>query len=263
MAEPIKKMCPHCASTMFAAEITRGCVVEMYSDVAEGTPNHKVLKESNGNYEIEIVKCVRCKHELKEEDLVVGVPCKECGKVVAPSDINEDGLCDVCSAVKQRTELATASREDLIRMLLDAEKKANPVAAQVAKQVEKAEEVAQATTAPVDSTDDTATETVADDGQAAAGTTEKKPRRRATRKKDDAEATTEATEETVAEVEEAPAEQPVPQGQDEAVADIAGQQEAPFPDVELPQEEQQTQQVATPAPDNGGFQMFPDDEDRF
>ena len=38
-------------------------------------------------------------------------------------DINTDGICNVCEAVKQRTELANASREDLIKMLLDAEKK--------------------------------------------------------------------------------------------------------------------------------------------
>lgn len=258
MAEPIKKMCPHCASTMFAAEITRGCVVEMYDGVEEGQQNHKILKESNGSYQLEIVKCVRCKHELKENELVTGVPCKECGKVVAPVDINEDGMCSVCAAVKQRSELANASREDLIRMLLNAEKMANPVAAQVAKQVEKAEEV---TPAPVTTDANDVAETPVEDNQDATATTdEKKPKRRATRKKsdDDVQAPTEPTVET-----EVSAEEPV--AQENPVADIANQQEAPFPNIELPKEEQQTQTAqATPAPvDNGGFQMFPDDEDRF
>ena len=119
------KLCPHCGGKMFAAKIIRGCIVEATED-----GDFKVLKENTERHDIEVLKCGRCKNDLTNNDLVSGVTCKECGKVVNPNDINEAGVCTVCQAQKARSELANASREDLIRMLLDAERKAKMVVEQ-------------------------------------------------------------------------------------------------------------------------------------
>ena len=69
MAE--SKLCPHCGGKMFAAALTKPCIVEVYDD--KDNP-FKILKEVDKNAEIEIVKCARCKAELTEADLVMGIP---------------------------------------------------------------------------------------------------------------------------------------------------------------------------------------------
>lgn len=208
MAE--NKVCPHCGGQMFMAKIIRACVVEVHTDTNE---TYKILKESKDSFDIEILKCARCKTSITEEDLVASVKCKECGRLVGPMDINENGICHVCDAIKQRTEIANASREDLIKMLLDAEKKANPVAAKMEQQIIKADDTIPA---PVAVTTEDTSESEDE---------EKKPKRRARKKKDD-----EAIEETVEEIQPV---EPVMESTDvtEAVNDIANQQEAPFPDI--------------------------------
>lgn len=219
MAE--NKMCPHCGSQMFMATITRGCLVETTTDPENP---YKILREGKDKYDIEIVKCARCKEDIKKEDLVEGVKCKECGRIVGPMDINSDGICHVCTAIHERSELANASREDLIQMLLNAEKKANPVAARMEKQMEKAEEANAAMNPPAD----TVLEEV---------TTKEKPKTKTGRGKSNKkkkDAASEATETPVEEVvEETVQENPVvEESVAEAVNDIANQQEAPFPEVD-------------------------------
>ena len=135
------KVCPHCGSKMFVGTITRGCAIESIID-ENGEASFNVVKESSGDkYELELLKCCRCREEITKDDLVEGVVCKECGKIVGPDEVDENGVCEVCSAIKQRTELANASKEDIIRMLLEAEKKANSVTSKVEKQLKKAEEI--------------------------------------------------------------------------------------------------------------------------
>lgn len=135
------KVCPHCGSKMFVGTITRGCAIESIID-ENGDASFNVVKESSGDkYELEVLKCCRCREEITKDDLVEGVVCKECGKIVGPDEVDENGVCEVCSAMKQRTELANASKEDIIRMLLEAEKKANSVTSKVEKQLKKAEEI--------------------------------------------------------------------------------------------------------------------------
>ena len=197
MAE--NKMCPHCGGQMFMAKITKPCVVEV---ITESNEPYKVLKESHEKFDIELLKCARCKADVTEESLIVGVKCKECGRIVGPMDIDEHGTCNVCTAIRQRTELANASKEDLIKMLLDAEKKANPVSAKIEKQIEKAENVAVETEQP--------------------DNTEKKAKNKPTRKKKEDKV---SSEETVQEATKA-----------EEIDNLANQQDAPFPDMNLPEE---------------------------
>lgn len=268
MAE--KKMCPHCGGQMFMAKIIRAGLVE-----TTATPDdpYKVLKESKDQFDVEIVGCARCKTNITETDLVEGVKCSVCGKIVAPTEINAEGVCNVCDAVKQREELANASREDLIKMLLAAEKKANPVTAKIEKQMEKADAA------------DSSNTSVDED------TTEKKKTRSKSRKRKDNEDSateqttdvtepvveeitetqepdvTEATENTVEAVEETVT------VAEEVVNDIANQQEAPFPDVEINTVEEVVQEsvpveydeptIIEEQPVGAGFQMFDDNEEAF
>jgi len=226
MAE--KRMCPHCGSQMFMVKTIRAGLAEFTTDPNESC---RILKESKDKFDIEIVGCARCKANVAEADLVTGVKCKECGRIVGPMDINADGICNVCEAVKQRSELANASREDLIKMLLDAEKKTNPVVAKMEKQIEKAESVTSApTSAKVEATDETVTEETAEEVPAETVAEEGKPKRRSTRRKktdDDLKEKEESTEETSVE----DAEKSEETDTANAVDDIANQQEAPFPDL--------------------------------
>lgn len=241
------KLCPKCGSKMFIASFVKGCVVEVSEE--NGINTYKILKESNNPPSFDIIKCARCKEEISEEDLVIGVACKKCGRVVNATDLNSDGVCNVCEAQEKRSELANASREDLIRMLLEAEK---GTTTQAVKHAEKAIETAEEAVIPsvdtnIQETEEVPTETV----------TEEKPRRRRRKKKDD-ESTEESPEEEVV-TENQQAEQT------EAVTDIASQQEAPFPDVQgdifdamqLPVTEE------SPASNNQPFDMFSDDDEQF
>ncbi len=260
------KLCPHCGGKMFMATITRACVVEVTEDE---TP-YKILKEGKDKFDIAILKCARCRQDVKEEDLVAAIKCKECGRLVTPADVDENGVCDVCNAMHQRTELANASKEDLVKMLLEAEKRSNPVAAKMAgKQVtvsitDKTEDGIPTgiTLTPVEETEVEETEV-----EKPAEGSAKKPR---TRRRRTEEATVETTEETPAEVvEETPVEE------SSAVDDLANQQEAPFPDMNLPEEMTDTpQEEQTPAQESAPaavqeesasteFQMFDDGEDAF
>ena len=247
------KVCPHCGSSMFAAKIIRGCIVESNED---GT--FKIMKESTNKYDIEIIKCGRCKKDITEDDLVTGVTCKECGKVVNPSEIGEDGICDICKAKKERSELANASTEDLIRMLLKAEKMAKSVSVPTQESVQE----------------DTKEDTESNNTEEESSEPEKKTRRRKVKKNQETENTTDESQpESVskdAPVEEKTSEENAEQKETaKAVNDIANQQEAPFPDIPMESESEQPLPAMNPPETSGqteesfgvsDFEMFKTDE---
>lgn len=233
MAE--NKMCPHCGGKMFGATITRGCVVEV-STSEQGEDTYKVLKEVKDKFDIKILKCARCKNDVTDEDLVTSVVCKECGKVVSPLDINQDGMCNICAAIKERSEIANASREELIKMLLEAEKKSNSVASKMDKKIKEAEEINEPTPVPNNSDPiSEETDTNAPKEQPAEEVPEKKTKRRTVKRtKTTKEETTEEVQEQTEPESEAVESAPVPE---EAINEIANQQEAPFPEVNTGEEE--------------------------
>lgn len=199
------KLCPHCGGKMFAAKITRGCIVESDEN------GFKLLKENTDKFDIEVVKCGRCRKEITNNDLVTGVNCKTCGRPVNPSELDENGVCSVCNAQKERSELANASREDLIRMLLEVERKVKvPSMPEVVDVVE--EKSAKEISEPV-------SDLVPDVPK------EKKTKRSVSRKKNDDVASQDKQE-------DAPKEPQTVPTSDESF--IANQQEAPFPDLGLP-----------------------------
>lgn len=221
--QPLNKICPHCGSTMFMATITRGGIVKVTAVPGDEKGNNiEIMKEIPDKHDVAVVKCARCRNDITLEDLTTGIKCKSCGTDTPPDDIDENGNCGVCAALAQRTELQTASKEDLIRMLIEAERKMNPVNAQIEKKQQLAE-----------NTINTNTDTAPDDTQEEQVESEEKPQRK-TRKRKNAKATAEENtiEEEAAEPdsEEAPEQQEDPAQQQEDVDTIANQQEAPFPD---------------------------------
>lgn len=238
MAE--NKVCPHCGGKMFAASITRGCIVEVNSD-----DTYNILRESKDKYEVEIIKCARCHADITIKDLTVGVQCTKCGRTVNANDVDENGVCSVCNAYEAEPELANASKEDIVKMLLELRKNSAPMTASIEKQNEKAEEIAakiQTSTQSTSDVDDDNGETETSVEGESTDTETEKPKRKRRRKatsadnadesidaddtnKNDDSTDTEGTttNEVAIETNETV----------EAVNDIANQQEAPFPDISL------------------------------
>ena len=224
-----KKMCPHCGGTMFMGAITRACIVEVFAPDKEGEEeSFNVSKETKDKYSIEVVKCIRCKRDVSKDELITGAVCKECGRPVAPDDLNKDGICSVCESKKTRWELANASQDDLIRMLLEAEKRSSSVSEKISKKVEQAEAVNNS--ANDDTTGDAAVDTKAEESTGK----ETKKRAKAPRgRKKNTDETTEGNE-SKSETEDKPIDDNKSEKQSEdikeAVDNLANSQEAPFPD---------------------------------
>ena len=224
-----KKMCPHCGGTMFMGAITRACIVEVFAPDKEGEEeSFNVSKETKDKYSIEVVKCIRCKRDVSKDELITGVVCKECGRPVTPDDLNKDGICSVCEAKKTRSELANASQDDLIRMLLEAEKRSSSVSEKISKKVEQAEAVNNS--ANDDTTGDADVDTKAEESTGK----ETKKRAKAPRgRKKNTDETAEGNE-SKSETEDKPTDDNKSEKQSEdikeAVDNLANSQEAPFPD---------------------------------
>ena len=231
-----KKMCPHCGGTMFMGAITRACIVEVFAPDKEGEEeSFNVSKETKDKYSIEVVKCIRCKRDVSKDELITGVVCKECGRPVAPDDLNKDGICSVCEAKKTRSELANASQDDLIRMLLEAEKRSSSVSEKISKKVEQAEAVNNS--ANDDTTGDAVVDTKAEEiTKKAEESTGKETKKRAKAPRGRKKNTDETTEgnESKSETEDKPTDDNKSEKQSEdikeAVYNLANSQEAPFPD---------------------------------
>ena len=276
-----KKMCPHCGGTMFMGAITRACIVEVFAPDKEGEEeSFNVSKETKDKYSIEVVKCIRCKRDVSKDELIAGVVCKECGRAVAPDDLNKDGICSVCEAKKTRSELANASQDDLIRMLLEAEKRSSSVSEKISKKVEQAEAVNNSVND--DTTDDAAVDTKAEESTGK----ETKKRAKAPRgRKKNTDETVEGNE-SKPETENKPADdKSEKQSEDvkEAVDDLANSQEAPFPDFpgmnapteSEPEAAEDSSKESEPVQENNNsedeesvnaqepFQMFDENEEPF
>ena len=276
-----KKMCPHCGGTMFMGAITRACIVEVFAPDKEGEEeSFNVSKETKDKYSIEVVKCIRCKRDVSKDELITGVVCKECGRPVAPDDLNKDGICSVCEAKKTRSELANASQDDLIRMLLEAEKRSSSVSEKISKKVEQAEAVNNSVND--DTTDDAAVDTKAEESTGK----ETKKRAKAPRgRKKNTDETAEGNE-NKPDTEDKPADdKSEKQSEDmkEAVDDLANSQEAPFPDFpgmnapteSEPQAAEDSSKESEPVQGNNNsedeesvnaqepFQMFDENEEPF
>lgn len=128
------KRCPKCGSDTIMAKVIYGATVQSLED---GT--FKIIQQGK-KFEVEPVQCMHCKSLFTNgmNDLVEMQVCKTCGK---PSlDIDENGECDICRTMKTRPELANMSTNDLIRMVLQLEKKASEMPQVVQLAINKTEE---------------------------------------------------------------------------------------------------------------------------
>lgn len=113
----MSKKCPHCGGTTFKAVIRRAGAINLEKD---GTAS--IIKELT-KFSYEVIECLTCKKGVRNDMLVDKTPCAKCGTLTESKDLNEKGLCPVCQALELHPELAKASQQDLIKMLLDVEKK--------------------------------------------------------------------------------------------------------------------------------------------
>ena len=115
------KRCSKCGSDTIMAKVIYGATVQSLED---GT--FKIIQQGK-KFEVEPVQCMKCKTLFDNgiNDLVEMHTCKVCGK---PSlDIDENGECDICRTMKIRPELANMTTDDLIRMVLQLEKKSTDI----------------------------------------------------------------------------------------------------------------------------------------
>lgn len=125
-----KLCCPHCGANTFIGTVTRGCIISYVDD--NETPSVKELADLGE--ELNIYKCASCKKELKQEELVAGVKCSECGDIVLKDDINENGLCPACALIHDTNK----SPAELLRELLKQRADSSPVKSKMDKKQEKA-----------------------------------------------------------------------------------------------------------------------------
>lgn len=276
MADMQKRICPHCGGTQFMAYIKRGGIVETNGLDKNGIPLFKIIKEgAKDNFEIEIVKCAKCQTDLTQADLVESGKCKKCGRMVNPTDLNETGVCPVCAVLETNPEINDMSVDDLkfmvAKMMMQNSSVKQDISAKEAKAKMVEDKIAAATQEGtpkeevVPAAEDTSTpakeksgEDVLNDvlngGKEADPVTEDaKPKRRKMKKGTGSNKDTENASETPQEVTEN-------QTNDaQAQEEIAGSQDAPFPDINdgmmnQPQEEQ-------PIGAGGGFKMFDESEE--
>ena len=214
----VKKMCPYCGGTKFQAVIMHPAIIEVDEDGNASIINEMVDKVAG----YEIGKCQDCKREVTDEQLIVGVKCSKCGEIVPSSELNEDGLCMVCAAEKDRPDLATMSHRDIIKRLLELEKEKGMVSFE-----KKNADIVKA-----------ATEDTAPEEHPVQQTEEAKPtkKRAVKKKKDEQPQTEEAPQET--QNTDIPTEQ-VPADMMDILGDMDAQQpdepqNAPFPEVAPP-----------------------------
>lgn len=275
------KVCPKCGSKTLMAVVRRGGIVESKGIDENGNPIFELVRENTNKFDLEIIGCASCKTKLTTADLIGGVVCKHCGKMVAPDDLDESGNCSTCSMLIKNPELENASQEDLLRLLAQAYRGMNPLSTSIDKKIEMGE--AMETEAAQANSPAPQTHTAADDilsGNVPQDVQEKKTRRRAVRKKssDSTTGAEESSENLVQNGQEAT--QDAPEEKPEEVPAIetnvaeealAGAQEAPFPEVPqeyqaptIPGGEGEPEPAPQPEPQStGGFQMFDAEEDEF
>lgn len=272
MSEVTKKICPHCGGTQFMAYVKRGCIVESEGINEDDSPKFKLVKEgAKENYELEILKCAKCQHNVTEADLIAGSKCKKCGKPVNPNDLNEEGLCPVCSMLATNPAIANMSADDLRFMLAKVLQQSNSVKKDIDAKTEKAEQVeakAKEVTEQKASVDaaDTSGDNVLNDilgGEAAPA--EQQPEEKPKRKRRAVKKSTETVAPESETASEKADEEKTDEPEESAEETLSENQDAPFPDVtdgmmNVPEEQAAPQAAAAPTT-GGGFQMFDDEED--
>ena len=134
-----KLMCPHCGNTRLFGMVKTSAEFEIERENGEDKTNELKVSSNPNNRTYEIMFCGKCKAPLTYEELTEGFICKECG--TASPEVNEEGLCLLCQAKKDRKELFSLTKEELLRRFLSLEKEISRTDPKVAKGLEKVQEM--------------------------------------------------------------------------------------------------------------------------
>lgn len=189
----VQKVCPICGQEQLMGYTARPCFLKVKRDTIANKDIYELISEDTEPTRIQydIIKCANCGQKVKKDQLIVNtVKCTKCGTIVSAGYVNEQGVCYTCLASEQMPNIANASKEDLLMMLIKnkidnaqvQEVQANPVEQKTA---DNTEVTAETTEEKSEETEETP-----------------KPHKRATRKK--------KTEEVQAEV-LPPMEEPTPE----------------------------------------------------
>ena len=139
----IQKICPKCGCSEIVAQVTKTCLISISKDTATGKDVFNVLQEDDNPERTKYAHlcCSSCHAQLDIESLGTNtVKCKKCGNEVPASYVNEEGICYTCIAMDSAPDIANASREDLLMMLIKSRMQsetAEPQAEQPAQEPEK------------------------------------------------------------------------------------------------------------------------------
>lgn len=187
----VQKVCPNCGQEQLMGYIARPCLLRVKRDTIANRDIYELISEDTEptRVQYDVIKCANCKQKVKKDQLIVNtVKCNKCGTIVSAGYVNEQGICYTCLASEQIPNIANASKEDLLMMLI--KNKINNAPAQEAQvnPVEQNEQAADNTEITAEATEEKPKETEETP----------KPRKRATRKKK----TEEAQEEVLSPMEE-------------------------------------------------------------
>jgi predicted RNA-binding Zn-ribbon protein involved in translation (DUF1610 family) len=186
----VQKVCPNCGQEQLMGYTARPCFLKVKRDTIVNKDIYELISEDTepARIQYDIIKCANCGQKVKKDQLIVNtVKCNKCGTIVSAGYVNEQGICYTCLASEQIPNIANASKEDLLMMLIKNKTSNTPVQEVQTNPVEQTKQAADNT------------ETTEEKSEEAEET--QKPRKRATRKK--------KTEE--AQVEVPPTEEPTPE----------------------------------------------------
>lgn len=271
-----KKICPHCGGDQFMAIIKRGGIVISEGTDTDGNVIFKIVKEgAKNNFDVDIVKCMKCQSTVTNGDLAEGATCKQCGRVVGHGELDADGLCSVCTMLKEDPAIGNMSADELRILLAQSRKQLSMVNKNVESKKAAAEKVEEKVAAAAveesktESGEDVLAGIMGDPAPVPVAQeeekTEEKPKRRPRARKRNASAAenTEATEEQS---------EPEPEGEksEEEASDVTDAQaeqaekeladgNAPFPEVDGAMNLPEPEQPQSSNPGNiSGFQMYDD-----
>ena len=142
----IQKICPKCGCDEIVAQVTKTCLISISNDTATGKDVFKILQEDDNPERTKYshLCCSSCHAQLDIESLGTNtVKCNKCGNEVPASYVNEEGICYTCIAMDNAPDIANASREDLLMMLIKSRMQSNatePQPEQPTQEPEKQEE---------------------------------------------------------------------------------------------------------------------------
>jgi hypothetical protein len=129
----VQKVCPKCGGKKIMGFIARPCFVSVKFDTSTNKDVFELIEEDNtpSRIQYDTIKCAECGEKVKPNVLKINmVKCSKCGKDVPASYVNDEGICYSCIAMDNAPDIANASREELLMMLIQSRMNTETVNAQ-------------------------------------------------------------------------------------------------------------------------------------